>query len=76
MIPEETILVNDPLFSEEAVDQLLIRNQANKIIPRKPSMPLPSFGLMQGFHGKDSEGKNQTLGQQKAMLWLLLTYDQ
>ena len=76
MIPEETILVNDPLFSEEAVDQLLIRNQANKIIPRKPSMPLPSFGLMQGFHGKDSEGKKQTLGQQKAMLWLLLTYDQ
>ena len=39
----------------------------------------PSFGLMQDLHGKDSEGKDQTLGQQKiyAMaptnLWPVIT---
>ena len=38
--------------------------------------PRPSFGFVQDFHGKDSEGKNQTLGQQKTMLWLLSTCDQ
>ena len=35
----------------------------------------PSFGLTQDVQGKDSEGKNQTLGQQKTMLWLLSTYN-
>ena len=35
-----------------------------------------SFGFMQGLHGKDSEGKDQNLVQQKTMLWLLSTHGQ
>ena len=36
----------------------------------------PSFGFIQDPHGKDSEGKNEALGQYKTMLWLLPPYDQ
>ena len=100
LIHEETMLVDDPLFSKEAVDQYTDKKSSkqdnskeristfatnskyvkkgctNKRLIVYCMQQRPSFGFMQDLHGKDLDGKNQTLDQQKTMLWLLSTYDQ
>ena len=40
LIHEEKMLVNDPCFLRRLLTSMLIRNKANKIIPRKESLRL------------------------------------
>ena len=40
LINEETMLVNDPFFLKRLLINILIRNQPDKTIPRKESVPL------------------------------------
>ena len=40
LIHEEKMLVNHPCFLKRLLISILIRNQANKVIPRKESIPL------------------------------------
>ena len=92
LIHEEKMLVNDPLFSKEAVDQYTDKKSSKQGNSKKrintfathsksdkeekrdiqardpvcvPCNENHPSEFMQDFHGKDSEGKDQTLGQQK-----------
>ena len=102
LIHEQAMLMNDPLFSKEAVDQYTYKksskqDNSKKTISTFATNPKSDKEEKRDVQTRDplciacnkdhlldsckifmekTDGKNQTLGQQKIMPWWLSTYDQ